>query len=37
MEFVETSIDQHVAKVVLSRGKANAINEALSGRTKELS
>ena len=30
MEFVETSIDQHIAKVVLSRGKANAINEALA-------
>ena len=30
MEFVETSIDQHVAKVVPSRGKANAINEALA-------
>ncbi len=29
MKFVETSIDRHVAEVVLSRGTANAINEAL--------
>jgi Delta3-Delta2-enoyl-CoA isomerase len=34
MKFVEMSIDQNVAKVVLSRGTANAINEVLTEELK---
>ena len=34
MKFVETSIDQYIAKVILCRGKENAINEAFAEELK---